>query len=218
MLSWPADARAIPPRSTHESHAPQCQRALSQRASQAVAAGLEGHSNARDLVSRPHRFIAPAIKQRKEGVLICLQFLEWLDTKEPALSREWHLKRSPSPASTCRKEARRKRHVATSLRRRISDALERTESFRFVLQMTQPKKEVIKMNNVGEKSVLWHVHKCASHPVPTGGNQLKSETFSNLRDSSYTPVLARHGWSTRTRAAASPGSFAANRRNVPCLS
>src|ERR1700756_1877496 len=48
------------------------------RQPEAVATGLEGHSNARDLVSRPHRFIAPAIKQRKEGVLICLQFLEWL--------------------------------------------------------------------------------------------------------------------------------------------
>jgi hypothetical protein len=48
------------------------------RQPEAVAARLEGHSDARNLVSRPHRFIAPAIEQRKEGVLICLQLLEWL--------------------------------------------------------------------------------------------------------------------------------------------
>ena len=29
-------------------------------------------------MSRPHSFIAPAIEQRKESILICLQLLEWL--------------------------------------------------------------------------------------------------------------------------------------------
>src|SRR5262249_22298841 len=48
------------------------------RQPEAVAAGLEGHRDARDLVSRPHRFIAPAIEQRKQGILICLQLLECL--------------------------------------------------------------------------------------------------------------------------------------------
>jgi hypothetical protein len=35
---------------------------------EAVAAGLESHSNTRDLLSRPHRFIAPAIEQRKDMI------------------------------------------------------------------------------------------------------------------------------------------------------
>src|ERR1700674_1184703 len=42
------------------------------RQPEAVAAGLEGHGDARDLVSRPHSFIAPAIEQCKESILICL--------------------------------------------------------------------------------------------------------------------------------------------------
>ena len=48
------------------------------RQPEAVAAGLEGHGDARDLVSRPHSFIAPAIEQCKESILICLQLLKWL--------------------------------------------------------------------------------------------------------------------------------------------
>src|ERR1700732_4742837 len=45
------------------------------REPEAVAAGLEGHGDARDLVSRPHSFIAPAIEQCKESILICLIYL-----------------------------------------------------------------------------------------------------------------------------------------------
>jgi hypothetical protein len=48
------------------------------REPKAVATSLEGHGDARDLMSRPHRFIAPAIEQRKESILIGLQLLERL--------------------------------------------------------------------------------------------------------------------------------------------
>jgi hypothetical protein len=48
------------------------------REPKAVATGLKGYGDARDLVSRPHRFIAPAMEQRKQCILICLQLLQWL--------------------------------------------------------------------------------------------------------------------------------------------
>ena len=66
------------------------------RQPEAVAAGLEGHGNARDLVACPHGLGTPTMQQLKKGTCVGLQLLERLalDTRHDACdepARQAHL-------------------------------------------------------------------------------------------------------------------------------